>query len=232
MATETEKNAGIAARACRRMIWKVLPPLMALCAAAALATTVVRVGMLPLAAALTLSVLLFLFILYFFRDPSPKIPTDPGLYVCVGHGKVDQIEEITEPEFMQGPCHRVSIFLSVFNVHVQNAPVSGSVVFMKHRPGLFLNAMNPESAIRNENLLIGIESSEQPGQKVALRLISGLIARRIVPFIRPGETVQRGERIGLIQFGSRCDMYFPLSFKIQVRCGDHVKGGETIIARQ
>jgi phosphatidylserine decarboxylase len=170
------------------------------------------------------------FTLYFFRDPTPRVPNEPGLIVSAAHGKVDAIDEVIETQFIGGPCKRISTFLSVFDVHVQNAPVSGKVTFYKYTVGEFLNALKAESAVHNENALIGFESSERPGVKIGIRLIAGVIARRIVPFVNAGEDVVRGERISLIQFGSRVDLYLPLTAKIRVKLGDRVVGGETIMA--
>lgn len=170
------------------------------------------------------------FTLYFFRDPNPRVPNEPNLILSPAHGKVDAIDEITELHFMGGPCKRISTFLSIVDVHVQNAPVSGKVTFYKYNVGEFLNALKAESATHNENALVGFESSEKPGVKIGTRLISGVIARRIVPFINAGDDVIRGERISLIQFGSRVDLYLPLSVQIKVKLGDHVVGGETIMA--
>ena len=171
-----------------------------------------------------------LFTLYFFRDPKARVPAGPNLVVAPAHGKVDVIGTTTEPEFMGGECQRVSIFLSVFNVHVQNAPVSGKVARLKYTTGQFLNALKAESAIYNENVLLGFEASEPRGQKVGVRLIAGVIARRIVPFVQQGDEVARGDRISLIQFGSRADVYLPLNAKIKVKVGDHVVGGQTVLA--
>ena len=171
-----------------------------------------------------------LFSLYFFRDPDPVVPAGAGLVLAPAHGTVDVIDEIEETEFVGGRCRRVSIFLSVFNVHVQRAPVAGTVAYLEHHPGEFLNAMNLESAARNENVMIGLDSGEPGGGKIGVRLIAGLIARRIIPWLRPGETVRRGERISLIQFGSRCEVYLPLSARIQVQLGNKVKGGQTVLA--
>jgi len=140
------------------------------------------------------------------------------------------IDTITEADFMGGECQRVSIFLSVVDVHVQCAPLTGRVAFFKHTPGEYLNAMKADSAKFNENVLIGIDAAEPRGEKVGVRLIAGLIARRIVPFVSQNDTVQRGDRISLIQFGSRVDVYLPGRVKIKVKLGDRVIGGETVIA--
>jgi phosphatidylserine decarboxylase len=175
-------------------------------------------------------VLFAIFTLYFFRDPSPRVPAGANLVLAPAHGKVDVIGMATEAEFMGGECQRVSIFLSVIDVHIQNAPVSGKVALLRYTMGQFLNALKAESAIYNENVLLGFEASESRGQKVGVRLIAGVIARRIVPFVQQGDEVNRGDRIALIQFGSRADVYLPLNAKIKVKLNDHVVGGETVLA--
>ena len=179
---------------------------------------------------LALWALFVVFTFYFFRDPEANTPTAPKLVIAPGHGKVDTIDTTSEPDFMGGECQRVSIFLSVFDVHVQNAPVTGRVAFFKHSPGQYLNAMRADCSKFNENVLIGIDSVEPRGEKIGVRLIAGLIARRIVPFVAQNDTFQRGERISLIQFGSRADVYLPKHAKIKVKLGDRVVGGETILA--
>jgi phosphatidylserine decarboxylase len=170
------------------------------------------------------------FVLFVFRDPTPVVPQAREAIVSPAHGLVDMVHEMIEPEFVGGPCRRVSVTLSVFDVHVQNAPVAGRVVFVQHQPGKFLNAMRTDSARHNENQLIGLESMEVPGERVAVRQIAGLIARRIVLWVQEGATIARGQRLGLIQFGSRCDLYLPLSTRITVKPGDKVAGGETMVA--
>ena len=211
-----------------------------------LIVTLILVALVPLigflatvvgAAMVTISIFVFVvwlvfavFVLYFFRDPNPRVPAGSNLVVSPAHGKVDVIDTTTEARFMGGECQRISIFLSVVDVHVQNAPVSGKVAYMKYTEGAFMNAMKTECATCNENVLIGFECTEPADVKVGLRLITGVIARRIVPWIDTGDEVKRGERISLIQFGSRCDVYLPLSAKINVKLGDRVVGGETILA--
>ena len=174
--------------------------------------------------------LFVIFTFYFFRDPDPLTPAAPGLVISPGHGKIDTIDSTTEPEFMGGECQRISIFLSVFNVHVQNSPVTGRIAYFKHSPGQYLNAMRADSAKFNENVLLGIESVEPRGQKIGVRLIAGLIARRIVPWVTQIDPVQRGERISLIQFGSRVDVYLPKNAKVKVKLGDRVVGGQSVLA--
>jgi phosphatidylserine decarboxylase len=193
----------------------------AIIAAVAVAITPVLIGV---------WVVFAIFTLYFFRDPNPKVPTGANLIVAPGHGKVDVIDTTTEPQFMGGECQRISIFLSIFDVHLQNAPVSGKVIWCKYTAGQFVNALKAESALYNENVLLGFEASEPRGQKIGVRLIAGVIARRIVPFVQQGDEVARGERIGLIQFGSRVDVYLPLTARLQVKLEDHVVSGQTVLA--
>ena len=175
-------------------------------------------------------ILFAFFTLYFFRDPKARVPAGPNLVVAPAHGKVDVIGTTTEPDFMGGECQRISIFLSVIDVHVQNAPVGGKVAWFKYTTGQFLNALKAESAVYNENVLLGFEASEPRGQKVGVRLIAGVIARRIVPFVQLGDEVVRGDRISLIQFGSRADVYLPRNARIKVKVDDRVVGGQTVLA--
>jgi phosphatidylserine decarboxylase len=177
----------------------------------------------------------FLFAVFafnFFRDPEAKAPQARELIVSPAHGTVDVIDETAESEFMGVRCKRISVFLSVFDVHVQNAPISGKISYLKYSPGKFVNAMRTDCATCNENVLLGFESAEKPGEKIAVRLIAGLIARRIVPWVGVGDQVLRGERISLVQFGSRADLYMPLDVRLEVKLGDKVVGGESIIARR
>ncbi|HTH48526.1 MAG TPA: phosphatidylserine decarboxylase [Candidatus Limnocylindria bacterium] len=178
-----------------------------------------------------LGLLFSLFTLWFFRDPDPVVPVDPRLVVAPGHGKVDVIDETDEPNVMGGRCRRVSIFLSVFDVHVQQSPVEGRLTYLRHTPGLFLNALKTESAAHNENVLLGFETGGGAGVKVGVRLITGLIARRIIPWVETGDVMAKGERISLIQFGSRVNLYLPLNAEITVKLGDRVVGGESVVAK-
>jgi phosphatidylserine decarboxylase len=174
--------------------------------------------------------LFVVFTLYFFRDPNPRVPGEPGLVVAPAHGKVDVVDETTVEDFMGGRCKRISMFLSVFDVHVQNAPVSGRVAHYRYREGQFLNAISADCARHNENALFGLECAAPAGVRVGVRLVAGLIARRIVPWATLGDTLERGERLSLIQFGSRVELYLPLQAEVRVRPGDRVRGGETVVA--
>ena len=179
---------------------------------------------------IALWVLFAVFTFYFFRDPDPLVPTAPKVVVSPGHGTVDAIDTVNETEFMGGACQRVSIFLSIIDVHVQSAPLTSRVAYFRQTPGRYLSATRADSAQFNENVLIGLEAGEPRGEKIGLRLIAGIIARRIVPWVKENDVIQRGERISLIQFGSRLDVYLPPRAKIKAKLGDRVRGGETIIA--
>lgn len=225
------KHAGKARRAAFKLILLalVIPVIIGILWMLAVISAVV------LPVVFTIAIVVFIvfsiFTLYFFRDPEARTPTAVGCIVSPGHGKVDVIDEIDEPVFMKGRCHRVSIFLSVINIHVQNAPISGRVAFLKETEGKFLSALKAAECCQyNENVYIGFDSTEYGGEKLGLKLMAGLIARRIVPFVQVGDDVARGERISLIQFGSRCDIYIPLSYSIKVKLGDKVVGGETVVA--
>ncbi len=232
------RHSGKARKAAFRLILLTLIVLLAVWALGAFTAAVVAViaavavVLTPVVIAVVVGVwvLFAIFTLYFFRDPNPRVPTGANLVLAPAHGKVDVIGTAEESEFMGGECQRVSIFLSVFDVHIQNAPVSGKVAWLKYTMGQFINALKAESAIYNENVLLGFEASEPRGQKIGVRLIAGVIARRIVPFVQQGDEVGRGDRISLIQFGSRADVYLPAQAKIKVALGDHVVGGETVLA--
>lgn len=224
------KHAGKATEAGLRLIYWALFYLLGLTLAGVLAVVFGKLLVTVAGGLFGLWVLFAFFCFYFFRDGKAEVPTATEAVVAPAHGKVDVIDEVEEPEFMGGRCRRVSVFLSLFDVHVQRAPVAGRVALRKRTPGRFLNAMRSDSAVYNENVLFGFDSSERAGEKIAVRLIAGVIARRIVPWAAQGDVVERGERISLIQFGSRCELYLPLSAKVQVQLGQHVRGGTTVMA--
>jgi phosphatidylserine decarboxylase len=224
------KHSGKARQAALKLVFLTLAGLILLFAAGILASFLGQVIHFVSCALIFLWVLFAAFTFYFFRDPEATVPSGPGLVVSPAHGKVDIIDQIAEPAFMGGPCHRISIFLSVIDVHVQNAPVAGKIALYKYNTGMFLSALKTESADHNENLLLGIQSLEPGGAKIGLRVIAGVLARRIVPYVQEGDQFARGERISLVQFGSRADLYLPLSANIKIKLGDHVVGGETVMA--
>jgi len=224
------KHAGKAFQAAIRLILLALGAVLVLLVVGLLAKAI---GLFVAAMASTLVVLWILFAaftLYFFRDPEPQMPAERTAIVAPAHGKVDLIDEATETDFMGGSCKRVSIFLNVFDVHVQRAPLSGKIVFQKHTEGQFVSATRSDCGSFNENVLLGFAPTEFPNQKLGVRLIAGLIARRVIVWAAAGEIVERSERISLIQYGSRTDVYLPLNARIRCRLGDKVRGGETVIA--
>ena len=176
----------------------------------------------------SLLTLLAAFVFYFFRDPEREIPSGEGMIISPGDGKIIDICEVDEPSFVEGPCRRITIFLSIFNVHVQRAPVSGEVAHREYRPGEFAVAWHPKASEKNEQASLGLIAR---GQRVLVRQIAGLIARRIVTYPEEGEHVERGERIGLIRFGSRVDLFIPLAWSLHCAVGDKVAGGSTVLAR-
>jgi phosphatidylserine decarboxylase len=173
-----------------------------------------------------LPLLLAAFFLWFFRDPERAIPDDPGLVVSPADGKVTEVARISTPE---GERLRLSIFLSVFDVHVNRSPVTGILREVRYRKGEFLNAMNPVCAERNEQNLAIVDCPE--GYQVSFTQIAGLLARRIVFTKRPGDLLERGERVGLIKFGSRTDIVLPGHAEVLVRPGERVRGGASVLAR-
>jgi phosphatidylserine decarboxylase len=164
------------------------------------------------------------FFLWFFRDPERAIPPEPGTVVSAADGKVTAIETL---EVEGEPGTRISVFLSVFDVHVNRSPISGRVESVEYRRGRFGNALAAVSAEANEQNIVTVCGE---GQVVRFKQIAGLLARRIVFNKRPGDLVQRGERVGLIKFGSRTDVILPRAARVQVKVGDRVRGGSSVLA--
>jgi phosphatidylserine decarboxylase len=171
-----------------------------------------------------LPIVLALFFLWFFRDPERRIPTGPGEIVSPGDGVVTEAEWI---ETSAGSRLRLSIFLNVFDVHVNRAPVAGTVKVVEHREGSFLNAMKPESVILNEQTLVVIDAG---AYEVSYKQIAGLLARRIVCTVKVGDKLERGQRVGMIKFGSRVDVLMPADAVPKVKTGTRVHGGSTVLA--
>ena len=170
--------------------------------------------------------LLAAFFLWFFRDPERAIPQEPGLIVSPADGKVTEVARIKTAE---GDRYRLSIFLSVFDVHVNRSPVEGLLREVRYQKGEFLNALNPASAARNEQNLAVVECAE--GYTISFTQIAGLLARRIVFKRKVGDRLQRGERVGLIKFGSRTDVVLPGEADVLVKVGERVRGGASVLAR-
>ena len=168
--------------------------------------------------------LLACFFLWFFRDPERAVPGTAGAVVSPGDGKVTDISTLTAGNDKQ---LRISIFLNVFNVHVNRSPISGVIRDVRYQRGKYLNAMKVVSAEQNEQNIVTVEGE---GQKVVFKQIAGLLARRIVFYPKVGDRLERGQRVGLIKFGSRVDVLMDASARPSVKIGDHVKGGESVVA--
>ena len=169
------------------------------------------------------------FVLWFFRDPDPSLPSDADLVVAPGQGKIVAIQDVEEHTFMAGPARKISIFLSVFDVHVQRVPVSGTVEFQAYDPGKYVAAWLEKASDDNEQASLGIATEKG---RVLVRQIAGLIARRIITDASEGDRVERGKRFGLIRFGSRVDLFVPMHWEVLCAVGDKVRVGTTVIARQ
>jgi phosphatidylserine decarboxylase len=167
-----------------------------------------------------------LFTLFFFRDPERKVAAGQDQIIAPADGKVLSIDEVEEKEFIGGPCKRVSIFLSIFDVHINRAPVGGTVEMLRYNRGTFAFANTDDASLNNESNLIGIDAG---GSKIAVKQIAGAVARRIVCHCSLEQTVLPGDRIGMIRFGSRTELYIPSDCEIFVSVGQKVKGGLTLI---
>lgn len=173
-----------------------------------------------------------LLIVWFFRNPPRTIPSQPGLVVSPADGTVVVIEEIEHDEFVGGPAVLIGIFLSIFNVHINRAPVAGRVIGLRYKPGKYLNALRPESARENEQLAVRMQETQFPFRRYVVRQITGAIARRIVCWLKPGDELARGEQFGMIKLGSRTELVFPreAGLKIRAQLGDKVKAGTSVLA--
>jgi phosphatidylserine decarboxylase len=168
-----------------------------------------------------------LFTAWFFRNPSRRVPGGPNLIVSPGDGRVLAVAEEEEPRFLKARAVRVSIFLSPLNVHINRTPCEGLVKTVSYSPGRFLVASRPEATLQNEQTAVLLETDA--GCRILCVQVAGYVARRIVCWLSEGERVARGERYGLIRFGSRMDLYMPVGTQVRVQAGDRVTGGESII---
>ncbi len=190
-----------------------------ICAALSVATVLwCPVGWAPLP-----PLALLAFVISFFRDPEVRVPADDKLIVAPASGRIVEIKPV-------GATTMVAIFLSVFDVHVQRAPIAGRITGVKYETGRFLDVRRPEASVMNEYRLVDMEAAD--GYRVSVKQIAGLIARRIVGWVGEGATVAKGERIGMIKFGSRVELFVPAGTEVVVQVGQHAKGGETVIARR
>ena len=191
-----------------------LPPLVLGAAALFLHWTIAGAILIALAA----------FVFYFFRDPERAIPADPGAVVSPADGRV---LVVTDESNAGRPGKRISIFLAIWNVHVNRSPAAGVITSLNYRPGKFYAAMRPSASADNEQNIIALATDSG---ELVFKQIAGLIARRVVCWKKPGERVARGERIGLVRFGSRTDLWLPRDSELVVKAGDHVKGGSSVVA--
>jgi phosphatidylserine decarboxylase len=178
-----------------------------------------------------LSLVFLLLIFYtfaFFRDPDRAAPSDTNAVVAAADGTVADIIEMEEPEILKTKTQRVGIFLSIFDVHTNRAPVDGRIVYRQHRQGLCLDARSKDCSDKNESMTWAFQNASVT---IVVRQLTGAIARRIVAWAQVGDELKKGERFGMIRFGSRTEVYLPLNAELLVKVGDHVSGGSTIIAR-
>ena len=176
-----------------------------------------------------LALLLALFVTWFFRDPERMVPEGSDLLVSPADGKVIVVQPIARSEYMDEPCRKVSIFMNVFNVHVNRIPFSGMIEKVQYHPGKFVNASFDKASVHNERNALVIRTDN--GRRYVCVQIAGLVARRIVNCVKIREHVHRGDRYGMIQFGSRLDLYLPMDFEIFVNPGDKISAGSSVIGR-
>jgi len=171
---------------------------------------------------------LIVYTFFFFRDPEREVPADPKAVVAAADGTIADITEIEETDLLKTKTRRIGIFLSIFDVHTNRAPVDGKIIYRQHREGVCFDARSPECSEKNEALTWGFENAQGT---FVVRQLTGAIARRIVAWADVGDEVHKGDRFGMIRFGSRTEVYLPLTADVLVKVGDHVAGGSTIIAR-
>ncbi len=177
---------------------------------------------------LSISLVFYLLVVQFFRDPQRTTPQGENLIIAPADGKVVVIEEVTEPEYFKGTRKQVSIFMSPINVHVNRVPVSGEVVYSEYHPGKYLVAWHPKSSTENERTTVVIKNNRG---EILFRQIAGALAKRIVNYAKPGSKYQMGQEYGFIKFGSRIDLFLPFDAEITVNLNEKTIGGETIIAK-
>ena len=178
--------------------------------------------------AAALPLVLTLFVAFFFRDPERRVPEGDNIFVSPADGRILQIQSVIEEKFLKSKAVEISIFMSPLNVHVNRAPCAGMVESVVYTPGAFISAFKPEASIRNENIAMLLRGSIG---SILVRQVAGAVARRVVCRARQGDTLEKGERYGIIKFSSRLDVYLPENTEIKVKTGDPVKAGETIIGQ-
>lgn len=202
---------------------------IALCVTVVVLLLAARFDSRLLAIAAGLFALLTVFTVFFFRDPDRQFDSEPGILLAPADGRILSVEKLEHHDYIGGPAWKVSIFLSIFDVHINRIPCAGSVDYVKYIPGKFFKAFLDKASDENEHTEIGITTTS--GQRLVVKQIAGLIARRIVCRLHEGDQVATGARFGLIKFGSRTELFVPIDSEILVAKGDHVKGGATVIGR-
>ncbi len=177
---------------------------------------------------MALLLLVFCVLVYFFRDPERISPVSDRLFLGPADGRVVAVESVHEPLFLEGQALRISIFMSLLDVHVNRAPIDGRVVFVRHVPGQFLQAFRPEASELNEHNLIGLDSGYG---KVLVKQVAGIMARRVVCWVQPDQRLGMGERLGVIKFGSRVDLFLPPGAEPVVQVDDRIRAGVTVVAQ-
>jgi len=172
--------------------------------------------------------MLIFYTVFFFRDPKREIPSDPNAVVAAADGTVADVSDVEETDLLKAKSRRVGIFLSIFDVHTNRAPINGRIIYRQHREGLCLDARRADCSEKNEAITWAFEN---PRVTIVVRQLTGAIARRIVAWADVGDELKKGDRFGMIRFGSRTEVYLPLAADVLVKVGDHVSGGSTIIAR-
>jgi phosphatidylserine decarboxylase len=181
----------------------------------------------PLWLAAVLLTVIALWVAYFFRDPERTGQRGDALVISPADGRIVMITDVDEPSFVHGKATRISIFMNVFNVHVNRYPVSGTVRYVHYNPGKFINAAADKASLDNEQMSVGLETH---GVRVLVRQIAGAIARRIVTYSKEGDAAQQGERFGIIRFGSRVDVFVPTNSTVRVKIGEKTAAGTTLLA--
>lgn len=176
-----------------------------------------------------IGILLLSFILFFFRNPTRRISVDQSIIFAPADGKIIAIEEVFETEFLNRKCVKVSIFMSIWNIHVNRYPISGQITYIKYHPGKYLIAHHPKSSELNEHQTIVIEKPN--GSEIMIKQIAGTVARRIVCYAKQGQHAEQGDDLGFIRFGSRVDIFIPLNASVLIQMNEKVKGNKTMIAR-
>ncbi len=206
-------------------------PTLALVGAIGAALALLTARFAPRRAPLALGVALgvWSFFAQFFRHPPRHIPQDETLVLSPADGTIVAVERVYEPEYFQTECLKLSIYMSAVNVHLNRVPLTGQVVYTRYHPGQYLVAFHPKASELNERSTVVL--ADAAGRRVLVRQIAGLLARRIVPYLRAGQAVQAGDELGFIKFGSRCDVFIAAECEVLVTLDQHVRGGETPLAR-